>query len=67
MQYLGFRNLETRSLNQDPLEKLFRNVRSLCGDNTRPTQMEFLGAYKVCQIRTEQIVKMTVLLAFAIY
>jgi hypothetical protein len=50
MQHLGFKNLGTRSLNQDPLENLFRSKRSLCGDNTRPTQMQFLSAYKAYQI-----------------
>jgi hypothetical protein len=50
MQELGLKNPQTRSLNQDPLENLFGNIRSLCGDSTRPTQLQFLGAYKACQI-----------------
>lgn len=34
---LGFKCLLTRTLNQDPLENFFAIIRSLCGDNSSPT------------------------------
>jgi len=43
----GFHYLETRSLNQDPLENTFGVIRLHCGSNNKPTVGQFVGALKV--------------------
>jgi hypothetical protein len=42
----GFNYLETRSLNQDPLENTFGVIRLHCGSNNNPTVGQFVGALK---------------------
>jgi hypothetical protein len=42
----GFDCLETRSLNQDPLENTFGVIRLHCGSNNNPTVGQFVGALK---------------------
>jgi hypothetical protein len=50
LQSTGFAFLETRALNQDPLENLFGSVRANCGSNVNPTVPQFVGALKTCII-----------------
>jgi hypothetical protein len=38
--------LETRNLNQDPLENFFGQIRFNCGSNRFPTLAQFLGSFK---------------------
>jgi hypothetical protein len=40
----GFNYLETRSLNQDPLENIFGVIRLHCGANNNPTVGQFVDA-----------------------
>ena len=42
----GFAYLETRSLNQDPLENTFGVIRLHCGSNNNPTVGQFVDALK---------------------
>jgi len=42
----GFHYLETRSLNQDPLENTFGVIRLHCGSNNNPTVGQFVDALK---------------------
>jgi len=42
----GFKYLETRSLNQDPLENTFGVIRLHCGLNNNPTVGQFVDALK---------------------
>jgi hypothetical protein len=42
----GFKYLETRSLNQDPLENTFCAIRFYCGSNDNPTVGKFVNALK---------------------
>jgi hypothetical protein len=42
----GFHYLETRSLNQDPLENTFGIIRLNCGSNNNPTVGQFADALK---------------------
>jgi hypothetical protein len=42
----GFKYLETRSLNQDPLENTFGAIRSYCGSNDNPTVEQSVDALK---------------------
>jgi len=42
----GFDHLETRSLNQDPLENTFGVIRLHCGSNSNPTVGQFVDALK---------------------
>ncbi|XP_044746220.1 uncharacterized protein LOC123307834 isoform X1 [Coccinella septempunctata] len=42
----GFISLRTRSLNQDPLENLFGQIRYGCGSNDNPTVQQFIGTLK---------------------
>lgn len=46
MKKLGFKFLLTRTLNQDPLENYFGQIRSFCGQNTKPTPFQFVSAFK---------------------
>ena len=43
----GFDYLETRSLNQDPLDSTFDVIRLHCGSNNNPTVGQFLSALKM--------------------
>ena len=47
----GFTHLETRSLNQDPIENLFGCIRSNLGPNSNPTVHQFLSALKTCIVK----------------
>lgn len=49
VQEAGYNNLETRNLNQDPLENLFGVIRLNCGSNRNPTIEQFVDALK-CSI-----------------
>jgi len=42
----GFKYLETRNLNQDPLENTFGVIRLHCGSNNNPTVGQFVDALK---------------------
>jgi hypothetical protein len=42
----GFNYLETRSLNQDPLDNTFGVIRLHCGSNCNPTVGQFVDALK---------------------
>jgi len=42
----GFKYLETRNLNQDPLENTFGVIRLQCGSNNNPTVGQFVDALK---------------------
>ncbi|KAL1489139.1 hypothetical protein ABEB36_014082 [Hypothenemus hampei] len=42
----GFHSLKTRSLNQDPLENAFGNVRAGCGRADNPTAAQFISSLK---------------------
>ncbi|KAL1489478.1 hypothetical protein ABEB36_014366 [Hypothenemus hampei] len=42
----GFDSLKTRSLNQDPLENTFGNVRAGCGRADNPTAAQFISSLK---------------------
>jgi hypothetical protein len=42
----GFKYLETRNLNQDPLENTFGAIRLHCGSNSNPSAGQFVGALK---------------------
>ena len=42
----GFDYLETRSLNEDPLENTFGVIRLHCGSNNKPNLRQFLDALK---------------------
>ena len=48
----GFDYLETRSLNQDPLENTFGVIRLHCGSNNNPTVGQFLDALKRIALST---------------
>lgn len=50
MKTLGFKFLLTRCLQQDPLENFFGIIRGLCGQNFRPTCVQFTASYKTCLI-----------------
>ncbi|KAJ3650217.1 hypothetical protein Zmor_021918 [Zophobas morio] len=53
LKTLGFKYFATRSIQQDPLENFFGKIRSLCGDNTKPTLIQFLAAYKACMLHSK--------------
>jgi hypothetical protein len=64
----GFNYLETRSLNQDPLENTFGVIRFHCGSNNNPTVGEFVDALKtisstalriVCVMRTVRVMTLS--------
>jgi len=42
--------LETRTLNQDPLENTFGVTRVLCGSNNKPTVGQFVEALQTSNI-----------------
>jgi hypothetical protein len=46
----GFHHLETRKLNQDPLENLFGIIRQNCGQNHHPNVPQFVSALKTALI-----------------
>lgn len=46
MRDQGCSSLKPRSLNQDPLENLFGNVRYGCGCNDNPTVQQFIASLK---------------------
>ncbi|XP_044756674.1 uncharacterized protein LOC123315151 isoform X1 [Coccinella septempunctata] len=46
LRELGFKSLKTRTLNQDPLENLFGQIRYGCGCNDNPTVQQFIGSLK---------------------
>lgn len=50
MKDIGFKFLSTRCLQQDPLENFFGIIRGLCGQNFRPTCIQFTASYKTCLI-----------------
>lgn len=47
---LEFKFLLTRTLNQDCIENTFGVIRGLCGQNHRPTFVQFSSAFKTCLI-----------------
>ncbi|XP_043470970.1 uncharacterized protein LOC122504119 isoform X1 [Leptopilina heterotoma] len=47
---LGFKNLKTKHLNQDPLENFFSRIRACGNSNRKPTCYQFIGSFKTLVI-----------------
>lgn len=47
---LGFKSLDLRRFNQDPVENLFSSIRQSNGSNRRPTSVQFTSALKTAVI-----------------